>query len=86
MLVQEDEIAMRPMSTAGRAGNAALLIAGMIILFFVTSVFLISGIRTSQYLTLPYAANYVASALVIYGIGATLLFFWWKTRPAEGDD
>lgn len=76
---------LRPMSMTARAGNVALLIAGMIILFFETSLLLITGPPAWSYLSQSQIETAVASSSIFFGIGGALLYFWWKTRPAEGD-
>ena len=68
-------------STSWRAGNAALLIAGMALLFFITSVILIALPNSWAYLSGYEVRSLILSDIVWYGIGGALLFFWWKTRP-----
>ena len=81
----QNEPYLHPMSATARAGNAALLIAGMIVLFFQISVLLLTGPNLWQHSTLSQTEAYLASSMVFFGIGGGLLSFWWKTRPVEGD-
>lgn len=83
--MSQNEPYLYPMSTIARASNAVLLVGGMLFLFFETSVVLITGPSIWQYLPQSQIETAVAGSLVFFGIAGALLYFWWETRPAEGD-
>jgi hypothetical protein len=68
-------------TSGGRAGNAALLIAGMALLFFISSANLITLPNSWAYIPGYEISSLILSNTVWYGIAGALLFFWWKTRP-----
>lgn len=84
--MSQNEPYLRPMSTVARTGNVALLMVGIVILFFEICSALITWPSTWAYLSRSQLETTFAINMAFFGIGGFLLYFWWKTRPTEGDN